>query len=108
MRTKNQIHVLSGHQGTVWGLETQTTDPQIITGSSDSTVKVRDPVGAPAAPTQSLATDQVPGDGGSRVAFGWPLCVYGAVVGLGGREGDDDADEPQEGRASDRQVTDRT
>lgn len=41
MRTKNQIHVLSGHQGTVWAMETQATDPQIITGSSDSTVKVR-------------------------------------------------------------------
>lgn len=41
MRTKNQIHILSGHQGTVWAMETQATDPQIITGSSDSTVKVR-------------------------------------------------------------------
>lgn len=40
MRTKNQIHCLSGHQGTVWGIETQGTDPQVITGSSDKTVKV--------------------------------------------------------------------
>lgn len=41
MRSKQQIHVLSGHHGTVWSLETQGTDPQVITGSADSTIKVR-------------------------------------------------------------------
>ena len=41
MRSKQQIHVLSGHHGTVWSLETQGTDPQVITGSADSTIKVK-------------------------------------------------------------------
>lgn len=40
MRTKNQIHVLGGHESTVGTLVANTIDPQIITGSHDSTIKV--------------------------------------------------------------------
>lgn len=99
MRTKNQIHVLSGHQGTVWAMETQTTDPQVITGSSDSTVKVcacyemgRSPLPLPELGSHALLA----------------LVSVRAVVGLGCRKGDDDADEPQEGGPSDREVADCT
>ena len=42
MRTKAQVHVLGGHTNTVWSLETQATDPQVITGSADCTVKLWD------------------------------------------------------------------
>ena len=40
MRTKNQIHVLGGHSGTVGTLLTSAIDPQVITGSYDATIKV--------------------------------------------------------------------
>ncbi len=39
MRTKAQIHVLSGHTGTVADVKCQDSDPQVITGSMDSTVR---------------------------------------------------------------------
>jgi|SRR6266481_343397 len=39
MRTKAQIHVLSGHTGTVGDVKCQDSDPQVITGSMDSTVR---------------------------------------------------------------------
>ena len=39
MRTKAQIHVLSGHTGTVADVKCQESDPQVITGSMDSTVR---------------------------------------------------------------------
>lgn len=39
MRTKAQIHVLTGHTGTVSDVKCQDSDPQIITGSMDSTVR---------------------------------------------------------------------
>jgi len=42
MRTKACIHVLSGHQGTVADVKCQESDPQIITGSMDSTVRLWD------------------------------------------------------------------
>jgi pleiotropic regulator 1 len=42
MRTKNQIHVLGGHTNTVGTLVTNAVDPQVITGSNDSTVKLWD------------------------------------------------------------------
>jgi len=42
VRTKNQVHVLSGHDGTVGCVKTNSTDPQVITGSHDSTVKLWD------------------------------------------------------------------
>ena len=40
MRTKHQVHVLGGHSGTVGSLLTSSVDPQVITGSYDSTIKV--------------------------------------------------------------------
>ena len=40
IRTKHQIHVLGGHNGAVGSLLTNSVDPQIITGSYDSTIKV--------------------------------------------------------------------
>ena len=40
MRTKHQIHVLGGHTNAVSSLITHAADPQIITGSHDSTIKV--------------------------------------------------------------------
>jgi pleiotropic regulator 1 len=42
MRTKNQVFALTGHLSTVAALETQATDPQIISGSADSTIKLWD------------------------------------------------------------------
>ena len=39
MRTKAQIHVLSGHTATVADVKCQDSDPQVITGSMDSTVR---------------------------------------------------------------------
>ena len=42
MRTKNQIHCLSGHEGAIGAIQTAAVDPQIVTGSYDSTVKLWD------------------------------------------------------------------
>ena len=42
MRTKVNIHTLSGHTNTVTSVLTQSTDPQIITASNDSTVRLWD------------------------------------------------------------------
>ena len=39
MRTKAQIFVLSGHSATVADVKCQDSDPQVITGSMDSTVR---------------------------------------------------------------------
>jgi pleiotropic regulator 1 len=40
MRTKNQVHVLCGHENTVGSILANSVDPQIITGSHDCTIKV--------------------------------------------------------------------
>ena len=42
MRTKVNIHTLSGHTNTVTSVLTQSTDPQIITASNDSTIRLWD------------------------------------------------------------------
>lgn len=42
MRTKSQIHVLGGHKGTVASVVTQESDPQVVTGSMDATVRLWD------------------------------------------------------------------
>lgn len=39
MRTKAQVHVLAGHTATVADVKCQDADPQVITGSMDSTVR---------------------------------------------------------------------
>jgi pleiotropic regulator 1 len=39
MRTKAQIHILSGHTATVADVKCQQSEPQVITGSMDSTVR---------------------------------------------------------------------
>lgn len=39
MRTKAQIHALTGHTGTIADVKCQESDPQIISGSMDSTVR---------------------------------------------------------------------
>jgi pleiotropic regulator 1 len=39
MRTKAQVHILAGHTGTISDVKCQDSDPQIITGSMDSTVR---------------------------------------------------------------------
>ena len=39
MRTKAQIHALTGHTGTVSDVKCQESDPQVVTGSMDSTVR---------------------------------------------------------------------
>lgn len=39
MRTKANVHVLTGHQGTIADVKCQDSDPQVITGSMDSTIK---------------------------------------------------------------------
>lgn len=40
IRTKHEIHTLGGHNGAVGTVATNSVDPQIITGSYDSTIKV--------------------------------------------------------------------
>jgi pleiotropic regulator 1 len=42
MRTKVNIHTLVGHTSTVSSVVCQATDPQIITGSNDQTVRLWD------------------------------------------------------------------
>eukprot|EP00899_Mesostigma_viride_P003770 jgi/Mesvir1/13394/Mv25620-RA.2 len=42
MRTKAQIFCLSGHSETVGSILTQPTDPQVVTGSYDKTIKLWD------------------------------------------------------------------
>lgn len=39
MRTKAQVHILAGHTGTISDVQCQESDPQVITGSMDSTVR---------------------------------------------------------------------
>jgi hypothetical protein len=39
MRTRANIFTLTGHQSTVADVKTQDSDPQIISGSMDSTVR---------------------------------------------------------------------
>jgi pleiotropic regulator 1 len=42
MRTRSNIFVLSGHQGTVSSIQTEASDPQVISGSMDSTIRLWD------------------------------------------------------------------
>jgi len=42
MRTKVNIHTLTGHTSTVSTVACQSTDPQIVTGSNDSTIRMWD------------------------------------------------------------------
>lgn len=39
MRTKAQVFVLSGHTATIADVKCQESDPQVITGSMDSTIR---------------------------------------------------------------------
>lgn len=39
MRTKAQIHVLAGHTATVADVKCQESEPQVVTGSMDSTIR---------------------------------------------------------------------
>lgn len=39
MRTKAQVHILTGHTATISDVQCQESDPQVITGSMDSTVR---------------------------------------------------------------------
>ena len=39
MRTKAQVHILSGHTATISDVQCQESDPQVITGSMDSTIR---------------------------------------------------------------------
>jgi pleiotropic regulator 1 len=40
IRTKHEIFTLGGHNGAVGTVATNAVDPQVITGSHDSTIKV--------------------------------------------------------------------
>lgn len=42
MRTKLQVHCLSGHDSTVGTILSQVPDPQCVTGSQDSTIRLWD------------------------------------------------------------------
>lgn len=39
MRTKAQVHILAGHTATISDVKCQESDPQVITGSMDSTIR---------------------------------------------------------------------
>ena len=41
MRTKHQVHLLCGHEDAVSSILTHSVDPQVVTGSFDSTIKVK-------------------------------------------------------------------
>lgn len=45
MRTKAQVHVMTGHQNAVASLAVQAAEPQVISSSMDKTVRVRWPAG---------------------------------------------------------------
>lgn len=51
MRTKAQIHSLSGHGNTVACVQCQATEPQVLTGSHDTTIRLWDLVGGRARAT---------------------------------------------------------
>jgi hypothetical protein len=56
MRTKAQVHVLAGHTGTISDVKCQESDPQVITGSMDSTVRFALPCSIfPVAPTHAFS-----------------------------------------------------
>jgi WD40 repeat protein len=59
MRSKAQVHVLAGHTATVADVKCQESDPQVITGSMDSTVRY-----ARSFPRRSLDNDPVNPDSG--------------------------------------------
>lgn len=42
MRTKASIHSLSGHTNTVASVQTQSAEPQVLTGSHDCTIRLWD------------------------------------------------------------------
>ena len=42
VRTKNNVHTLTGHTQTVVSLQTQALEPQVISGSMDSTIRLWD------------------------------------------------------------------
>lgn len=42
MRSKTEIHSFAGHTNTVTSVLAQDVDPQVITGSMDSTIRVWD------------------------------------------------------------------
>ena len=42
MRSKQEIFILGGHDGTVNAVACQASDPQIITGSADTTIRLWD------------------------------------------------------------------
>lgn len=42
MRTKQAIHIMTGHTGTIADVKTQESDPQVISGSMDSTIRLWD------------------------------------------------------------------
>lgn len=42
MRSKSQIHVLSGHSATIANVQCQEADPQVITSSMDQTIRLWD------------------------------------------------------------------
>jgi pleiotropic regulator 1 len=46
MRTKCQVHALTGHTNTVATVKCQAVEPQIISGSHDSTIRLWDIVAA--------------------------------------------------------------
>jgi pleiotropic regulator 1 len=53
MRTKANIHVLTGHTATIADVKCQESDPQVVTGSMDSTIRfVLSISGFCCAPTQ--------------------------------------------------------
>lgn len=49
MRTKAQVHILSGHTATISDVKCQESDPQVITGSMDSTIRYVLPLSFPRA-----------------------------------------------------------
>lgn len=53
MRTRTNIHVLGGHKGTITDVATQEADPQVISSSMDSMIRLWDLV---AGKTQTVLT----------------------------------------------------
>lgn len=93
MRTKAQVHILTGHTATISDVQCQESDPQVITGSMDSTVRC-------VALFFSLPSS-------SLLAPGLTHSITPQAVGPRGGQDDDDPDAPSQVGPLDRDPPDR-
>lgn len=93
MRTKAQVHVLAGHTATISDVKCQESDPQVITGSMDSTIR--------SVPSPSPSLPSLP-----PIPFTHPTHDTQAMGPCRGQD-DDDAHAPPQVRAVPHDSPDR-